>query len=173
MARKRKLNDKDERSIVARWKGGDATQAALAEEFGMSTRGLVKILRRHGAGGEERSEDRPKRPLGDPLAIADYVALGAPPADSLLAIGWGARALAVAAQQIMRDPMLSESARRRELRETLAAMKGMVPLDRLGQAEQVVLGDAKKLDEGSGPEPVDASPLSKGGRWATAKRGRS
>jgi hypothetical protein len=98
--------------------------------------------------------------------------LGPPPEDSLAVNEWAFRALAMTMYQAMEDNSLSEVDRRKEVRETASAMRGLIPQARLRAAEDAIQGDKAELNHGVGPEMEDAPQLTTSSGRPKAKRGR-
>lgn len=124
---------------------------------------------------EPQRRGRPRKQVSRTPRFGD---LGAMPVDDPLAMNaWVHRALGVSAAQVVTDPALNDSQRRKELCDIAARMAALTPQSRVHVAEQLVLGEQSAMSDGAGPamETVDASPVgaerSTGG-GAEARRGR-
>lgn len=122
------------------------------------------IPRERFRGGGRRAKPNPQR---------EFSSLGAPPKDPLEAYVWALQGLQVSLYHVMNDLEMSETARRKEMREITRAMASLEPKARLYDAESRVRGDEVRLEQDqTGPEMTDAAELADEAYRATAKRGR-
>jgi len=151
--------------------------AAIGRELGHDRKTIRAILAEAGveAPSQKAAAEGPKKaePAPRPEYRQEYAELGAPPKDPLEAQVWAHEVLALSAYQIMVDEKYEghEPQRRKELRETIAGMQKLIPRTRLFKAEQLVRGDASKVDEDPGPNYDDAPPFSGPTYRAAPERG--
>lgn len=97
------------------------------------------------AGKKGRSGRKPGPQKPPVRHVADYRAAGDPPADPLEAVAWAGQLLTVAMRKIATDETLDERVRRAELRSTAKVLAGLVPAERLLEAERAVRRQANAM----------------------------
>src|SRR5215468_12069631 len=92
--------------------------------------------------------------------------------DSLAAVTWMQRALAVVASDLV-ESELDDHKKRSEMLKIADRMAKLRDIDRLHQAEQTVRGEKKKQEDGpAGPQLIDAPRFDPAAGPVTARRGR-
>ena len=92
--------------------------------------------------------------------------------DSLAAVTWMQRALAVVASDLV-ESELDDHKKRSEMLKIADRMAKLRDIDRLHQAEQTVRGEKQKQEDGpAGPQMTDAARLDPAAGPVTARRGR-
>jgi hypothetical protein len=105
--------------------------------------------------------------------VASWSQIAPPPADPLAANGWVFDVLKHTMFMVVQDTSLSEPGKRREIRETAAAMRGLIPQTRLGEAERVVKGEDEAMAHSAhGPELEHAPLVGVNGSRPKTLRGR-
>lgn len=102
----------------------------------------------------------PKRKRGRQMKerwVKDFAAVGAPPADPLAVPGYAMSLLAVALDKLRQDPTIQERDRLREIRTTAKAIRDLMPLERLRQAEKLIRDDTARA--GLRPEAAAAAEM--------------
>lgn len=90
--------------------------------------------------------------------IADFEALGEPPADQLDGTEYAYKHLLVSLRQIATDKRLTDRERRQEIRATTKAMAPLVSRVRLRQAERLVRGELDREKNAVDPQMEPAPP---------------
>ncbi len=102
---KRRLTERERDLIRARYIAGE-TQSGIAVALGVGARTVTEVLAASKITAKDRITSSPAArgaaPSADPAAIREYQGIGEPPVDSLSAIGWAQRGLAVAVEPVRR-----------------------------------------------------------------------
>ncbi|HEX8113453.1 MAG TPA: hypothetical protein VF516_37240 [Kofleriaceae bacterium] len=130
---------------------------------------------RRSAAGRPRASAKhaPPAPAKQSLRERIQQQLGDTPIDdSLAAVTWMQRVLAVVASDLI-ESELDDHKKRSEMLKIADRMAKLRDIDRLHQAEQTVRGEKKQQEDGpAGPQLIDAPRLDAAAGPITARRGR-
>lgn len=173
--RQKALTAAQSADLIVRWLAGES-QPVLAREFGIGTSTVRRVLAASGFTAAHRKAL--KTAQGDapgessrPEYVAEYNDLGEPPVDAIGIAQYMTRAIARSTRQLLTDTTISESARRKELRDNIKAAAALKKEAEIADVLDMMEAEQDETDrDKSGPTEKDAAKVTRATRRGTPKR---